>query len=153
MNWYAHRSSWSFIVRTYLPRLALCSLVWETVQLPLYTLWSAPDPAWIAYAVAHCTVGDAMIGVAALLIALVLNRAREPTHWPKARIALAMVFLALAFTVHSERSNLARGSWAYSAWMPVLPWVEVGLAPLAQWIVVPLLAWWWANRQPTPLRR
>lgn len=153
MNWYAHSKSWSFILRTYLPRLALCSLAWEIVQLPLYTLWSEPNLGWIAYAVAHCTVGDAMIGTAALVIALILSRANEPANWPKTRIVILMVFLAVAFTVLSERSNLARGNWAYSVWMPVLPWGEVGLAPVAQWIFVPLVAWWWANRQPSQSRR
>ena len=38
-------------------------------------------------------------------------------------------------------------SWAHFAWMPVLPWIKVGLAPVPQGIVVPLMAWGWANRK------
>lgn len=148
MNWTAYRESWSFILRSYLPRLALCSLAWELAQLPFYTLWADPRLWWIAYAVVHCTVGDAMIGAAALVLALILVRAGEPAHWPRARLGIWMVVLAVAYTVPSEHINLAQGSWAYSEWMPVLPWIEVGLAPVAQWIVVPLVAWWWANRRP-----
>lgn len=147
MNWYAYPDSWLFIFRRYLPRLAFCSLAWEAVQLPLYTLWAEPRLGWIAYAVAHCTVGDAMIGTVALVIALMLSRAGERADWPRTRIGMLMVFPAVAYTLLSERINLAQGNWAYSAWMPVLPWVEVGLAPLLQWLVVPLTAWWWANRQ------
>lgn len=147
MNWYAHPQSWSFILRRYLPRLALCSLAWEIVQLPLYTVWAESRLEWIAFAVGHCTVGDAMIGTAALVLALILIRAGERASWPKTGIVMLMVFLAVAYTVLSERINLARGSWSYSAWMPILPWVEVGLAPVAQWIIVPTLAWWWANRR------
>lgn len=147
MNWYAYPASWSFILRRYLPRLTLCSLAWEIAQLPLYTLWAEPRLEWIAFAIAHCTVGDAMIGTAALVLALVLSRAGERANWPQTRIVMLMVFFAVAYTVLSERINLARGSWSYSASMPVLPWIEVGLAPVAQWIVVPCLAWRWANRQ------
>lgn len=147
MNWYTRPESWSFIGRRYLPRLAFCSLLWEVAQLPLYTLWAESSPTTIAYAVAHCTVGDAMIGTVALVLALTLSRAGEPANWPRPRIAGLMVFLAVAYTLLSERINLLQGNWAYSSWMPVLPWVEVGLAPLAQWGIVPLLAWWWANRQ------
>lgn len=147
MNWYAHPESWSFISYRYLPRLALGSLAWEIVQLPLYTLWSEPRWSRIAYAVAHCTIGDVMIGVTTLALALTLSRADECAKWPRTRIGILMVFLAVAFTVLSERINLAQGNWAYSAWMPVLPWIKVGLAPVLQWIIVPLVAWRWAHRQ------
>lgn len=149
MNWYAHPESWLFLFRRYLPRLVLCSLAWEILQLPFYTLWDEPRLGWIAFAVAHCTVGDVMIGTAALILALVLSRAGAPADWQRSRVIALAVILALVYTLLSERINLARGSWAYSPWMPVLPWLEVGLAPLMQWIVVPLVAWRWANRQPS----
>lgn len=147
MNWYARPESWSFIMCRYLPRLTLCSLAWEIAQLPLYTLLEEPRLGSIVYAVAHCTVGDSMIGTAALVLALILIRASERATWPGTRIVLLMVFLAVAYTLPSERINLARGNWAYSVWMPVLPWIKVGLAPVLQWVTVPFAAWWWANRQ------
>jgi hypothetical protein len=147
MNWYAHPESWSFILRRYLPRLAICSLVWEVVQLPLYTLWADPRPAYIAYAVVHCTAGDVLIGMAALFLALILNGAGERAGWPENRIVIWTIVAAVAYTVWSERINLAQGNWTYSAWMPVLPGIDVGLAPLLQWIVVPLAAWSWARRR------
>jgi hypothetical protein len=148
MNWYAHPESWSFILQRYLPRLVLCSLAWEIVQLPLYTLWAEPRLGWIIFAVAHCTVGDTMIGALALILALILSRSGEPANWPRTRICVITVVLAVTYTLLSERVNLVRGSWAYSSWMPVLPGIEVGLAPLLQWIVVPVTTWWWANRRP-----
>ena len=145
MNWYAHPETWSFILRRYLPRLAICSLAWEVAQLPLYTLWAEPRLERIAYAVLHCTAGDVLIGVAALLLALSLSGAGARASWPVTRIVMWMIVAAVAYTVLSERINLDWGVWAYSAWMPVLPWIDVGLAPLLQWIVVPLAAWRWAN--------
>lgn len=146
MNWYNHPGSISFILRRHLPRLTLCSLVWEIAQQPFYTLWTESTPAQIVYGVAHCTAGDAMIGTAALVLALILVRAGEPAEWPGMRINLLTILLALAYTVASEHINLARGNWAYSSWMPLLPWIGTGLVPLAQWIVVPFVAWRWANR-------
>lgn len=151
MNWYVRSESWAFIVRNFLPRLLLCSLVWEIAQLPLYTMRVAPRLRSVAFAVAHCTAGDAMIGTTALVVALTLSRAGERMNWPRARIGWLMVLLAMAYTLPSERINLAYGNWTYSAWMPVLPWVKVGLAPVVQWAIVPLAAWWWANRQPVRL--
>lgn len=147
MNWYANSEAWSFILYRYLPRLTLCSLVWEIIQLPFYTLWAETRPESIVYAVAHCSVGDAMIGTVALFLALTLSGAGERANWPRTRIVILMIFSAVAYTVLSERINLVQGNWAYSIWMPVLPWLKVGLAPLLQWVFVPLVAWWWANRQ------
>lgn len=110
MNWYARPESWSFILRRYLPRLTLCSLAWEIAQSPLYTLVEEPRLGSIVYAVAHCTVGDAMIGTAALALALILSRAGERADWPGKRIVLLMVLLAVVYTIPSERINLARGN-------------------------------------------
>lgn len=145
MNWYAHPESWSFILRRYLPRLAICSLVWEIVQLPLYTLWAEPRLERIAYAVLHCTAGDILIGTAALLLALSLSGAGERATWPGSRVVVWMIASTVVYSVLSERINLAEDAWSYSAWMPVLPGMGVGLAPLLQWVVVPLAAWRWAN--------
>lgn len=101
MNWYKQSEFWSFILRRYLPYLAFYSLVWETVQLPFYTLWAEP---WgrIAFAVVHCTVGDAMIGTTALVLALILIRAGEWASWPRTRIGILIVFLTVTYTVLSE---------------------------------------------------
>lgn len=146
MDWHATSRSWPFVLRRYLPRLALLSLGWEIAHLPLYTIWHEAPPQSIAFAVAHCTAGDVLIGAAALLLALILCRAGEPACWATRRIAALTVLLAVAYTVVSERLNLAHGNWAYSALMPVLPGVEVGASPLLQWVVVPFGAFWWAYR-------
>lgn len=147
LNWYACPASWSFILRRFVPRLALCSLAWELAQLPLYTIWEEARPGWIAFAVAHCTVGDVLIGTAALLLALTLCRAGQPAGWPAIRIATFMVLLAVSYTLMSERLNVAQGNWTYSSRMPVLPWLEVGISPLLQWLVVPFAAFGWAIRR------
>jgi len=152
-RWYQRTQAWSFILRRYLPRLALLSLAWEVAHLPLYTIWATGRPAWIAFAVVHCTAGDILIGAVALMLALILSRAGEPADWSVWRIGACTAVLAVAYTVWSERLNLAAGNWAYSAWMPVLPWVEVGLSPLLQWLVVPMAALGWAHRRPDPPHR
>jgi uncharacterized membrane protein len=148
MNWYAHPASWSLILKRYLPCLALCSLLWELAQLPLYTLWEEARPGWIAFSVAHCTAGDILIGAAALILALILSRAGEPANWHTTRVSLLTVVLTVSYTLASEWLNLGQGNWGYSPWMPVLPWIGVGLAPLLQWVVVPLAAIWWTARHP-----
>lgn len=70
--------------------------------------------------------------------------------WPHrhfARVALVSIAIGVAYTIYSEWLNVAvRGSWAYAEAMPRLPWVGTGLAPLAQWFVVPAFAFGWLVR-------
>jgi len=149
--WYGDRASLKFIAFRYVPLLGALNLVWEIAQLPLYTLWEESPRFFIAYAVVHCTLGDIAIGTLALLVALIATRARTVKTWRWRQVALLLVIPAVGYTALSEWINtIARGSWAYSALMPVirLGGFEIGLSPLLQWLVIPPVALWLAGRQP-----
>jgi hypothetical protein len=122
-------------------------LAWETLQLPLYTLWTTESLGAQVYAVLHCSIGDVMIAAATLGTALLAIRAK---HWPGSAsrpVWLASVALGILYTVFSEWLNVEiRGSWAYSESMPILPYLGTGLSPLLQWLVVPTAAQWIALR-------
>jgi hypothetical protein len=134
-------------LRLYVVVLAPLMLVWETAQMPLYTLWQTGTVGEITYAIVHCTLGDALIGLAALTWALVLVGSPE---WPRARfrsVATATLAIGLGYLVYSEWVNIElRGSWAYTDAMPRLPPFRTGLAPLLQWLAVPPIALWAARR-------
>ena len=147
-HWYCDRASLKFIAFRYIPLLGALNLLWEIAQLPLYTLWDEGPPSLIAYAVAHCTLGDVLIGTLALLVALIATQARAVETWRWRLVALFLVIPAVGYTALSEWINtVARGSWAYSALMPVvnLGGFEIGLSPLAQWLVIPPVALWLAG--------
>jgi hypothetical protein len=142
VSWYRDRGAWRFIAR-YLLCLAGLNLVWEVAQLPLYTIWSEAPPAHIAFAVAHCTAGDILIGAAALMIALLVVRARAIEDWNWLAIGLIATLSGVAYTGFSEWTNTAiRMSWQYSSSMPLvhIDRVPIGLSPLAQWLILPPLA-------------
>jgi len=130
----------------YLLAILIGNLLWEAAQIPLYTIWRDGSPGQIAFAVIHCSGGDLLIASAALLGALILLGGRQ---WPRRRFGVVGVIAVgggLAYTVFSEWLNTdIRGSWTYSAWMPKLPVIGTGLAPLGQWMVVPPLALLWAR--------
>jgi len=146
--WYRDRTAWNFIAIRYVPLLGALNLLWEVAQLPLYTLWEEGAPSFIAYAVVHCTLGDVAIGTLALLVALIATRARAVDTWRWRQLALFLLIPAVGYTVLSEWINtIARGSWAYSALMPVVNFngFAIGLSPLAQWLIIPPLALWLAG--------
>ena len=132
---------WLDILRRYLVVSIAGNLVWEILQLPLFTLWTTGTARQQAFAVFHCTVGDVMIAGLSFLVALSL--VAQP-NWPRSSTS-RVYFLSLAagicYTIYSEYLNTSvRGSWAYSEWMPILPFIGTGLAPLMQWLIVPTLA-------------
>jgi len=141
--WYRDRDARSLIAFGYLPWLGGLNLIWETAQLPLYTLWNEASAGTNAFSVAHCTAGDIAIGGAALIMVLILTREGALAQWRWRRIAVWTALAGVAYTVFSEWSNTAiLGSWAYSELMPVLKvaGIDIGLSPLLQWLVLPPLA-------------
>ena len=134
-------AEWLSAIRRYLFAIAVGNLVWETAQLPLYTLWRTESSLTLLSAVFHCTAGDIVIATIILVAALAtVGNAR----WPDDRsrtVAVVVMATGVIYTIGSEYINtVIRRSWSYTEWMPVLPWIGTGLAPLAQWIAVPLLA-------------
>jgi len=145
-------TSWLNVLRRYLAAMALGNLIWEFAQIPLYTLWETGSPSEIVFAVLHCTGGDILIATSALLAALFLLGSSQ---WPEAgyrRVGLATVLIGLGYTVFSEWLNIeVRKAWAYRDLMPVIPVINAGLSPIAQWIVLPVIAFWWAgSRKEAP---
>ena len=136
-------ADWLRALRLYLGVSLVAHLGWEIPQLPLYTLWSTGTLRQQAFAVVHCTLGDAMIAGLSLLLALALF---ARATWPRvsvARVYWASFAFGVGYTIYSEWLNInVRGNWAYSDLMPVVPVIGTGLAPLLQWFVVPTLALW-----------
>lgn len=144
----ARESAWLPMIRAYLFWTIGAHLGWEIVQLPLYTIWARESPAYIAFAVLHCTAGDVLIAGSTLILSLVIigSGAWPVTHfWPVVYLATAT---GVAITIYSEWLNTTvRLAWAYSEWMPVVPVLGTGLTPLAQWLVFPPLGLWLCRRR------
>ena len=132
--------AWLPAMRRYFAGIAVGNLVWEVAQMPLYTLWRTGSMAAITFAVVHCTAGDVLITGASLVGSLLFFGVADWPHGHFRSVAAMTVALGIAYTIYSEHLNTAREAWTYSELMPVLPGLGTGLAPLAQWIVVPTLA-------------
>ncbi len=114
---------------------------WEMLQAPLYgsmrslSGWEATRLCTVA------TVGDVAIGLIsyAAVVALVGNRSWL-LHLRPARIT-GYLAVGLALTIVLEILSVQRwGRWSYAPSMPRV--LGVGITPLAQWIIVPLLTIW-----------
>ena len=59
-------------------------------------------------------------------------------NWQKIWLILSLGFL---LSVSVEKYALSNGLWAYNFWMPVVPWLKVGLTPVLQMILIPMIVW------------
>ena len=127
--------------------------VWEFLHAPLYqglaegTHWDGIKCCLLA------TLGDVVIAVVAYGAGAAATRdawwlgnsaesRRERQH---PRGVIAYLAIGLVITVVVEMLSVdAWGRWAYGPSMPTL--LGIGVSPLLQWIVVPLLVLWLARR-------
>lgn len=123
--------------------IAGLNLLWEVLQLPLFTIWTTGTWTERAFAVVHCTGGDVLIALATLVVALIATWAVD---WPRRRfrrVAVLPIALGIAYTTFGEWLNVyVRQSWGFADLMPVVTvgTVRIGLSPLLQWLMVPTLA-------------
>jgi hypothetical protein len=143
----ADKEIWLQVVRRYFGVVVAGNLLWEFAHLPLYTLWWEGNFGQITFAAIHCTGGDILIAATCFLGALLLLGTGQ---WPREcymAVATLTIVAGVIYTIFSEWHNTEQiQSWAYSEFMPKLPLIGTGLSPLAQWIVIPLGAFWWAHR-------
>ena len=118
--------------------------------MPLYTIWNDGSAAEIAFAALHCTGGDLLIATSALTIALLLVGSDWPlSETARRKVLIIAVTIGAGYTIFSEWLNIViRQAWAYSDLMPVIPFIDTGLSPMAQWLVIPVVGLWWATRSP-----
>ncbi|MCJ8167129.1 hypothetical protein MKJ04_19975 [Pontibacter sp. E15-1] len=126
-------SAWIFAVGF------LVNLVWENAQAFLYVSYGG---FWKHFWV--CFIASIIDGLVILLVYLVLALLYKDIYWPRHNMFVRYALVALvggALAVGFELWALATGEWNYTALMPVVPGLEVGLSPLAQLMVLPILSY------------
>jgi len=98
---------WARALRRYLVASVALHFVWEVVQLPLYTISSKGTLQQQAFAVFHCTIGDAMIAGLALFVTLA---AVGRPGWPYEALRpafLLTLLIGFVYTIYSEWLNVS----------------------------------------------
>jgi hypothetical protein len=112
------------------------NFAWEMLQAPLYESMRGL-PFWTAtWNCTKASAGDVVIALVAYGCVAVLAGSRAWLLRPRATHVAGYLAVGLVLTVILEFVNVyVLGRWAYGPRMPRV--LGVGLAPLAQWLVVP----------------
>lgn len=120
----------------------LFNWAWETVHAAAFIESSGT----LAFRFWHClpmAVTDA--GWTLALWAVVCGLAHASVRLPASRLVLLGVLGAVT-AVAVERIALATGRWTYNSLMPIVPLVRVGLWPMLQMTLLPVLTVWLSER-------
>ncbi len=119
---------------------------WERAQSGLYILPGGADVGWWM-----CAVASVADGLVVLLIFQIGKLVIGQPDWylrPGARGYAVLLLSGAVVSAVIEWSTIHVGQWwTYSPRMPLVPGLNIGVAPLAQMLVLPplivtLLAWW-----------
>jgi hypothetical protein len=126
-----------------LPELSVAGLAfglnaaWEFLQSPLYADHGR-EFGYLLRTRLHCAGGDALILLFAFGVTSLIFRSRQWLRDGRPGPAALFVALGFAYTAWSEWFNTqVTLSWQYAESMPRV--VGIGLTPLAQWLVIPVL--------------
>ena len=122
----------------------LLNLIWEVAQRPLYegyvNIWHhLPTCLWAS-----------VVDVIVVLVfwALFASYYKNP-FWIKhisLKEILVLMLLGAAVAVGFEQVSIGADMWAYTNEMPVIPYLETGLSPLLQMMLLPVLTFWASSR-------
>ena len=128
----------------------LLNFAWEILQAPLYAGMADMPHAQVTRACLRATVGDAVIMLLAYGAVAVAARSRRwivaASGWPLALFTVIGVSITAAIEWLATRGYWV-GNWNYLPTMPLVPGTGIGVAPLLQWVVLPLLTVWFVRRQ------
>lgn len=128
----------------------LLNFAWEILQAPLYVGMADMPHAQVTKACLQAAFGDMVILLLAYGAVAAVARNRR---WIVAASGWQLAwFVAIGIVITAGIELLAtRGywvqSWNYLPTMPLVPSTGIGLAPLLQWVVLPLLTVWFVRRQ------
>ncbi len=113
---------------------------WEVAHTGFYTLKDS-DFSTMLYAWVHCSWVDVMITLGSFWL-ISLMRWNRRWFLRSNRVSfICFVAAGVVYTCFSELVNVhIVRSWAYTESMPIIPLISVGLTPVLQWIVIPLVA-------------
>jgi len=115
----------------------LLNFAWELIQIPLYK-----NSAYNINHVAFCALASLADVLMVLLLYFGLALIFKNPFWIKPLKFHRLVIVVLiggSGAILSEMRHLLLGSWAYDNSMPLIPVVNVGISPVLQFMILPLL--------------
>ncbi len=117
----------------------LMHFLWESIHSLAYTPGSAPHNTFLLILLI-ATFYDAAFMIIVYLILALINNNFKWIYNPKAKDYIFILFFGFAVAAFVEYINVyALNNWSYNNYMPIIPWLNVGLLPILQLMILPII--------------
>ena len=117
----------------------LLNFSWELMQMPLYN-----SASFTINHITFCALGSVADAIMVLLIYFSLAVIFKNPLWihplQGQRIIIVILIGGIGAAL-SEMRHLSLGNWAYSNLMPLIPIINVGISPVLQFMLLPILTY------------
>jgi hypothetical protein len=113
---------------------------WELAQLPLYI-----GGSYTLMHISICALGSVADVIMVLLIYLALGLIYKNPLWVNEftwQRKLVLIMIGGVGAVLGEMRHTGQGNWAYAPSMPLILILNVGLSPVLQFMILPLLVYY-----------
>lgn len=118
----------------------LFNVAWEILQIPLFK-GGVYEWQHILFCVLASVADIIMVLIIYFGFALIYKNALWVKNLKTNRIIL-LILIGGAGAILAEIRHLSIGTWSYDAAMPLIPIVNVGLSPVLQFMILPILIYW-----------
>ncbi len=118
----------------------LLNFAWEMLQMPLFLNMS---PGW--QSTLFCTLASVADAIMVLLLYFVFAAFYKQPFWIKhmnIQRSLMLIVIGGIGAILAEQRHLSQGNWGYASSMPILPYVNVGISPVLQFMFIPVLSYY-----------
>lgn len=116
------------------------NFAWEVMQMPLYK-----DSPFTITHIAFCALASVADAIMVLLIYFSFAFIYKNKLWVKDLTLPRILILILCGAIGAiiaETRHVSAGNWAYDSSMPIIPIIEVGLSPVLQFMLLPLIIYY-----------
>lgn len=126
----------SLIVKIFVIAFIL-NLAWELLQGPLYLGYS-----YTSEHMSFCALASVADAVMVVLLYFAFTLIYKNVFWVSELTVpriLLIVLIGGIGAILAEARHVEAGSWSYNNSMPIIPYTNVGLSPILQFIILPTL--------------
>ena len=122
----------------------LLNFAWEIMQMPLYQ-----GSSYSISSIGFCALASVADAIMVLLLYLGFAFILKNMFWVEFLNTQQIIFVILTGgtgAILSEMRHLSLGSWVYADAMPIIPYINVGISPVLQFMILPLLTYFLSFR-------
>ncbi|HAM96086.1 TPA: hypothetical protein DCP13_00525 [Candidatus Azambacteria bacterium] len=126
----------------------LLNLAWEAGQNLLYA-WDPKISVFIPY-IFFVSLKDTLVILAIYWLTALVRQKADWIFEMEAKDLIFAGFIGLAYALGAEFQAIQSGRWQYNELMPLIPGLEIGVTPILQMMILPIVTFYWALKKFWP---